>query len=118
MPFSDLENHSRLRIIPATEKKRYHIVYMIHITTLGIIMAKYVCSSSLRNAWQLPPGEAAKQTFDTEEKAKQWFEEQYPHKHLSFTGYEFDGNYHKNYVCSDNQEVGYINKYPDNEHSM
>lgn len=76
-------------------------------------MDKYICSSEKRNVWQLPPGEAAKQTFNTEEKAKQWFEQQYPNKHLSLTGYEFDGNYHKNYVYCEHKEVGYINKYPD-----
>lgn len=74
---------------------------------------KYVCSLLEPNVWRLPPGEAIKQTFDTEEKAKQWFEQQFINKELSYTGYEFDGNYHINYVSCDNIAIGYINKYLD-----
>lgn len=51
-------------------------------------MPEYVCSSENRNAWQLPPEEVAKQTFDSKEDAENWFKEQYPDENLTFTGYD------------------------------
>lgn len=38
-------------------------------------MSKFICSSEDRDAWSLPPEEVKKQTFNTQEEAKQWFHE-------------------------------------------
>ncbi|QLE59616.1 hypothetical protein [Nostoc sp. TCL26-01] len=74
-------------------------------------MVKYVCSSKDSNAWSISSQDVALQTFHTEEEAILWFQHQYPDKNLVFSGYEFDGNYLKNYVYNNDIELGYINKY-------
>ncbi|WGV29056.1 hypothetical protein [Halotia branconii] len=75
-------------------------------------MSKYVCSSKDSNVWHLPPEAVAQQTFQTEEEAIQWFKQKYPERNLDFSGYEFDGNYYKNYVSDSKTELGYINQRP------
>jgi hypothetical protein len=74
-------------------------------------MPKYVCSSDNKDAWNLPPGEASKQTFTKEEDAEKWFENEYPGYKVTFSGYTFDGDHSENEVFANGESVGSIAKY-------
>lgn len=77
-------------------------------------MPKYVCSSEERNAWQLPPEEVAKQTFNSKEDAENWFKKQYPNENLHFGGYDATIHLPTCFVSTDNndEEIGNITEYP------
>lgn len=76
-------------------------------------MPKYVCSSNDRNAWQLPPEEVAKQTFNSKGEAQNWIREQYPGESLHFGDYLQTIHLPTCYVSLEDESVGYIIEYPD-----
>ncbi|MEO1372914.1 MAG: hypothetical protein AAFW70_01035 [Cyanobacteria bacterium J06635_10] len=74
-------------------------------------MGRFVCSSDDKEAWELPPGEASKQTFETKEEAIKWFENEYQGKEITLGGYR-DTNYIVHTVKVDGKIIGQIDEYP------
>lgn len=75
-------------------------------------MGKFVCSSDDKEAWQLPPGEASKQTFETKEEAIGWFENEFQGQELELGGY-VDQDHTVHIVRINDKSVGRIDEYPD-----
>ncbi|AUT04627.1 hypothetical protein CLI64_29765 (plasmid) [Nostoc sp. CENA543] len=73
-------------------------------------MPKYICSSRDREVWLLPPEEVAKQIFDTEEEAVQWFQQQYPESKITYGDYHFTGQYTEKYLSDEQGSLGYITR--------
>ena len=76
-------------------------------------MPKFICTLHAKSNWHLPSEKVLERTFITETQAREWYEKQYLADKLKFDGFIFDGNYIKNYVTFDGEEIGYITKYPD-----
>ena len=76
-------------------------------------MSKFICNLHAKNNWNITLEEVITRTFITEIQAREWYEKQYLADKLKFDGFIFDGNYMKNYVSFDSEEIGYITKYPD-----
>jgi hypothetical protein len=76
-------------------------------------MPKYVCSLDNKNAWNLPPGEASKQTFITQEEAKKWFEKKYPGQKITFSNYTTYQDHDENDVFANGEWVGMVAEYLD-----
>lgn len=74
-------------------------------------MGKFVCSSDDKEAWELPPGEASKQTFETKEEAIDWFKNEYKGKEITLGGYR-DVNCMVHTVEINGRIIGQINEYP------
>lgn len=74
-------------------------------------MGRFVCSSDDKEAWELPPEEAAKQVFGTKEEAIGWFEKEYPEKEIKLGGY-MDVDHIVHTVKVDGETIGQIDEYP------
>jgi hypothetical protein len=73
-------------------------------------MTFYVCDLYNDSNWNLPPEEVAARTFNTEQEAKQWFEDKHSGKNIEFSGFHYTEHYLTNWVSYNGIEVGEITK--------